>query len=134
MVARNQHLIPITWGPSVKFSIVQFFVALLFVVFFVAAVYTAREYVTYNMIPLSLDDTFFHDSEPECNLFSGKWVFDNTSYPLYKEKECKFMSDQLACNKFGREDLSYQNWRWQPDHCDLPRSLSLYAYIILTHA
>ncbi|PWA91443.1 PC-Esterase [Artemisia annua] len=121
MVARNQHLIPITWGPSVKFSIVQFFVAFLFVVFFVAALYTAREYVTYNMIPLSLDDTFSHDSEPECNLFSGKWVFDNTSYPLYKEKDCKFMSDQLACNKFGREDSSYQNWRWQPDHCDLPR-------------
>ncbi|XP_026440184.1 protein trichome birefringence-like 34 isoform X2 [Papaver somniferum] len=31
------------------------------------------------------------------------------------------MSDQLACEKFGRKDLSYQNWRWQPDQCDLPR-------------
>lgn len=31
------------------------------------------------------------------------------------------MSDQLACQKFGREDLSYQKWRWQPHHCDLPR-------------
>ncbi|CAI9301578.1 unnamed protein product [Lactuca saligna] len=69
----------------------------------------------------SVDDMFSGDSLSECNLFSGKWVFDNTSYPLYKEKECKFMSDQLACNKFGREDLSYQNWRWQPHHCDLPR-------------
>ncbi|CAL0302605.1 unnamed protein product [Lupinus luteus] len=57
----------------------------------------------------------------KCDLFSGKWVFDNESYPLYKEKQCKFMSDQLACEKFGRKDLSYQNWRWKPHQCDLPR-------------
>ncbi|XP_026412175.1 protein trichome birefringence-like 34 isoform X1 [Papaver somniferum] len=57
-----------------------------------------------------------------CDLFSGKWVYDNsTSYPLYSEKQCSFMSDELACEKFGRKDLSYQNWRWQPDQCDLPR-------------
>lgn len=59
-----------------------------------------------------------------CNLFSGKWVSDNQSYPLYKERQCTYMSDQLACEKFGRKDLSYQNWRWQPHQCDLPRSLS----------
>ncbi|CAB4284848.1 unnamed protein product [Prunus armeniaca] len=56
-----------------------------------------------------------------CNLFSGKWVSDNQSYPLYKERQCTYMSDQLACEKFGRKDLSYQNWRWQPHQCDLPR-------------
>ncbi|XP_027925641.1 protein trichome birefringence-like 34 isoform X1 [Vigna unguiculata] len=60
-------------------------------------------------------------SSSKCDLFSGKWVFDNQSYPLYKEQQCSFMSDQLACEKFGRKDLSYQNWRWQPHHCDLPR-------------
>ncbi|CAN1142131.1 Protein trichome birefringence-like 34 [Linum perenne] len=56
-----------------------------------------------------------------CNLFQGKWVYDNESYPLYKEQDCSFMSDQLACQKFGRKDLEYQNWRWQPDQCDIPR-------------
>ncbi|XP_057983401.1 protein trichome birefringence-like 34 [Malania oleifera] len=56
-----------------------------------------------------------------CSLFSGKWVFDNHSYPLYRERECTYMSDQLACGKFGRKDLSYQNWRWQPHDCDLPK-------------
>ncbi|KAL0375388.1 UNVERIFIED_CONTAM: protein trichome birefringence-like 34 [Sesamum radiatum] len=60
-------------------------------------------------------------SEEKCDLFSGKWVFDDQSYPLYKEAECTFMSDQLACGKFGRNDLDYQHWRWQPHHCDLPR-------------
>ncbi|KAI3732365.1 hypothetical protein L1987_63569 [Smallanthus sonchifolius] len=122
MVARNQNLVAITWGASVKFSIVRFFVSFLLAVFFVATVYVAREYVTFNMIPVALDVTFSgYSPSSECNLFSGKWVFDNKSYPLYKEKECKFMSDQLACNKFGRQDLSYQHWRWQPYHCDLPR-------------
>ncbi|GAB4857322.1 hypothetical protein Ancab_015230 [Ancistrocladus abbreviatus] len=57
----------------------------------------------------------------QCDLFSGKWVFDNESYPLYKEGQCSFMSDQLACEKYGRKNLSYQYWRWQPHHCDLPR-------------
>ncbi|KAK9289400.1 hypothetical protein L1049_007555 [Liquidambar formosana] len=37
-----------------------------------------------------------------CDVFSGKWVFDNTSYPLYKESDCPYMSDQLACHKHGR--------------------------------
>ncbi|XP_076959590.1 protein trichome birefringence-like 34 isoform X2 [Bidens hawaiensis] len=110
MVARNQNLVAITWGASVKFSIIQFFVSLILAVFFVAAVYMAREYVTFSMIPVMVDVTF--SSGSSCNLFSGKWVFDNKSYPLYKENECKFMSDQLACNKFGREDLSYQHWRF----------------------
>ena len=64
-----------------------------------------------------------NDSSLEkCDYFNGKWVYDNgTLYPLYKENECRFMSDQLACEKFGRKDLSYQKWRWQPHHCDLPR-------------
>ncbi|KAL5720913.1 Protein trichome birefringence-like 34 [Ranunculus cassubicifolius] len=60
-------------------------------------------------------------SNGKCNMFEGKWVFNNVSYPLYSEKQCSYMSDQLACEKFGRKDLSYQNWRWQPNQCDLPR-------------
>ncbi|WMV45087.1 hypothetical protein MTR67_038472 [Solanum verrucosum] len=63
----------------------------------------------------------YSSSNNKCNLFSGKWIFDNESYPLYKEQDCKFMSDQLACQKFGRKDLNYQHWRWQPHQCDIPR-------------
>ncbi|KAF8043421.1 hypothetical protein BT93_A1682 [Corymbia citriodora subsp. variegata] len=55
-----------------------------------------------------------------CNLFSGRWVFDNTSRPLYKEGQCKHVG-QLACEKHGRRDLKYQQWRWQPHGCDLPK-------------
>lgn len=57
----------------------------------------------------------------ECDVFSGKWVFDNASYPLYNESHCPYMSDQLACHKHGRPDLGYQYWRWQPNDCNLKR-------------
>ncbi|XP_042943562.1 protein trichome birefringence-like 35 isoform X2 [Carya illinoinensis] len=56
-----------------------------------------------------------------CDVFSGKWVFDNASYPLYNESHCPYMSDQLACHKHGRPDLGYQYWRWQPHNCNLNR-------------
>ncbi|KAK1322194.1 hypothetical protein QJS10_CPA03g01066 [Acorus calamus] len=56
-----------------------------------------------------------------CDLFSGRWVFDNLSYPLYSEKECSFVFEEVACETFGRKDTTYQNWRWQPNGCDLPR-------------
>lgn len=56
-----------------------------------------------------------------CDLFSGKWIFDNISYPLYNGSLCPYMSDQLACHKHGRPDLGYQFWRWQPRNCNLRR-------------
>ncbi|KAK4418893.1 protein trichome birefringence-like 34 [Sesamum alatum] len=62
-----------------------------------------------------------NDSAPACNLFSGRWVYDNVSYPLYKERQCSFMEYDFACEISGRQDLKYQNWRWQPHLCDLPR-------------
>lgn len=60
-------------------------------------------------------------SSPKCDLFSGRWTFDNVSYPLYKEQNCSFMPDDFACHKFGRKDSKYHYWRWQPYDCDLPR-------------
>ncbi|KAL6146257.1 hypothetical protein ACLB2K_056940 [Fragaria x ananassa] len=61
------------------------------------------------------------ESLESCDVFSGKWVYDNSSYPLYNESECPYMSDQLACHKHGRSDLDYQYWRWQPHNCNLKR-------------
>ncbi|KAI7749077.1 hypothetical protein M8C21_001603 [Ambrosia artemisiifolia] len=58
-----------------------------------------------------------------CDLFSGRWVYDNKSYyPLYKEHECPYLEDNFACQTYGRKDSKYLHWRWQPHGCDFPRN------------
>ncbi|KAF8036855.1 hypothetical protein BT93_C2546 [Corymbia citriodora subsp. variegata] len=59
--------------------------------------------------------------EEGCDVFSGKWVRDESARPMYEESECPYIQPQLTCQEHGRPDRDYQHWRWQPHSCSLPR-------------
>jgi PMR5 N terminal Domain len=69
------------------------------------------------------NDSISRDNEEKgkCDFSVGRWVYDNATRPLYSGPQCKFMHDEVACDKYGRNDTRYQHWRWQPKGCDLPR-------------
>ncbi|PPS18013.1 hypothetical protein GOBAR_AA02554 [Gossypium barbadense] len=56
----------------------------------------------------------------KCDIYKGKWVFD-ASYPLYNSRNCPFIHQEFNCQNNGRPDRLYQNFRWQPTSCNLPR-------------
>ncbi|KAG7027415.1 Protein trichome birefringence-like 34, partial [Cucurbita argyrosperma subsp. argyrosperma] len=118
-MAKKPQLIPnATWGIPIRTTF-RAALALLIAILLISAVYFTQNRAAQVLENYSTGGG--GGGGGGCDLFTGKWVFDNESYPLYKERECVFMSDQLACEKFGREDLGYRNWRWQPDECELPK-------------
>ncbi|KAL6570645.1 Protein trichome birefringence-like 31 [Orobanche gracilis] len=85
----------------------------------------------YNLLSTKNDSVFeitkrsnYTDGVPVengCNVFEGEWIWDDASYPLYREKDCPFLVKQTTCLKNDRPDSFYQHWRWQPSGCTLPR-------------
>lgn len=66
-----------------------------------------------------------------CDVFDGKWVRDEAARPLYAESECPYIQPQLTCQKYGRPDKGYQQWRWQPHGCLLPRFNATFMWEML---
>ncbi|KAH7651628.1 PC-Esterase protein [Dioscorea alata] len=59
--------------------------------------------------------------EEHCDIFEGRWVYDQKRYPLYHARQCPFLSDQVSCRRNGRPDSDYEHWRWVPRGCEIPR-------------
>ncbi|KAL8096695.1 protein trichome birefringence-like 1 isoform X2 [Apium graveolens] len=55
-----------------------------------------------------------------CDLFDGEWVRDE-SYPLYKPGSCSLIDEQFNCFRNGRPDQEFQQYKWKPKGCTLPR-------------
>ncbi|XP_027069375.1 protein trichome birefringence-like 34 [Coffea arabica] len=119
-MAKEQPLLPGSWwvvGCSFRYLAI-FLLSILFSIAF----YCNREGRLFQRRLESFSSVQIHGVlASNCNLFAGTWVYDNKSLPLYKDSNCSFMFDDLACEKYGRKDLDYQYWRWQPDNCDLPK-------------
>ncbi|XVF79050.1 hypothetical protein PTKIN_Ptkin14bG0188700 [Pterospermum kingtungense] len=60
-----------------------------------------------------------------CDLFTGRWVLDPISYPLYNASGCPFIEREFTCQKNGRQDLVYTQYRWQPLDCTMTRFVEL---------
>ena len=59
-------------------------------------------------------------NDHKCDLFQGSWVYDE-SYPMYDSTKCPHIRKEYDCVKYGRPNLDYLKFRWQPSHCSLPR-------------
>ncbi|KAJ1431353.1 PMR5 N-terminal domain [Sesbania bispinosa] len=55
-----------------------------------------------------------------CDLYHGNWIYDPQG-PLYTNNSCPVLTQMQNCQGNGRPDKDYENWRWKPFQCDLPR-------------
>ncbi|KAL1531486.1 Protein yls7 [Salvia divinorum] len=59
-------------------------------------------------------------AEADCDLYHGKWIHDEAG-PLYRNDSCPIITQMQNCQGNGRPDKDYENWRWKPSQCDIPR-------------
>lgn len=55
-----------------------------------------------------------------CDLYNGNWYYDSSG-PLYTNNTCPVLTQMQNCQGNGRPDKEYENYRWKPSQCDLPR-------------
>uniref|UniRef100_A0A0E0J5T1 Trichome birefringence-like C-terminal domain-containing protein n=1 Tax=Oryza nivara TaxID=4536 RepID=A0A0E0J5T1_ORYNI len=91
--------------------------------FFLLALFMYGEDVR-TLAELSIDDYLYPDADfynvsalpplllppPTCDLSRGRWVFDNTSLPAYREKECTFLTKQRIISP-ERIESHANNWK-----------------------
>ncbi|KAJ6358397.1 hypothetical protein OIU76_000158 [Salix suchowensis] len=58
--------------------------------------------------------------DSDCDLYRGSWFYDSLG-PLYTNNTCPVLTQMQNCQGNGRPDKEYENWRWKPSQCNLPR-------------
>ncbi|KAK4280475.1 hypothetical protein QN277_012098 [Acacia crassicarpa] len=71
-------------------------------------------------VPASVDAAFNASQDSGCDLYHGTWIHDPLG-PLYTNNTCPVLTQMQNCQGNGRPDKDYENWRWKPFQCNLPR-------------
>ncbi|KAE9619134.1 hypothetical protein Lal_00047091 [Lupinus albus] len=75
-------------------------------------------------LPAKSDSTKTENPEslekPDCDLYHGNWIYDPLG-PLYTNNSCPVITQMENCQGNGRPDKDYENFRWKPSQCDIPR-------------
>ncbi|KAI9076698.1 hypothetical protein K1719_041338 [Acacia pycnantha] len=71
-------------------------------------------------VPASVDAAFNASQDSGCDLYHGTWIHDPLG-PLYTNNTCPVLTQMQNCQGNGRPDQDYENWRWKPFQCNLPR-------------
>ncbi|CAI9111082.1 OLC1v1011218C2 [Oldenlandia corymbosa var. corymbosa] len=75
-----------------------------------------------NLVNFTIGRLGYYSTGGEtCELFKGKWIWDEKRPPLYTNLTCKTLPDKKNCLLHGRTDSDYIRWRWKPAGCELPR-------------
>ncbi|KAE8729923.1 Protein trichome birefringence-like 18 [Hibiscus syriacus] len=61
-----------------------------------------------------------NSADSGCDLYQGNWFYDPQG-PSYTNNSCPIITQMQNCQGNGRPDKEYENWRWKPSKCDLPR-------------
>ncbi|KMT16498.1 hypothetical protein BVRB_3g047970 [Beta vulgaris subsp. vulgaris] len=73
-----------------------------------------------RILPKKNGSTLVRKMNNSCDIFDGKWVFDDFD-PFYTSGSCPYVDSTFNCFNNGRSDLGYLRYRWQPYGCDIPR-------------
>ncbi|KAH7840421.1 hypothetical protein Vadar_016603 [Vaccinium darrowii] len=79
---------------------------------------TIQTGLTPSSLSTATGDT--NETDSGCDLYHGKWVYDSAGL-LYTNSSCPVLTQMQNCQGNGRPDKDYENWRWKPSKCDLPR-------------
>ncbi|TMW93001.1 hypothetical protein EJD97_012305 [Solanum chilense] len=71
--------------------------------------------------PLVISNIGFFAKNSTCDYSYGKWIWDEKYVVDQYNENCPFLDPGFRCRKSGRRDMDYRKWRWQPQHCHLPR-------------
>ncbi|XP_020270039.1 protein trichome birefringence-like 18 [Asparagus officinalis] len=95
----------------------------LITIYFIVLLFITSLLLYFQPISSSIQSFFqqgVEKSPKTCDIYKGKWVYDPNRTKYYTNS-CVVIAEGQNCRANGRPDMGYEDWRWRPDECELPR-------------